>query len=136
VLVFVPVFLQRSQAAFLRAHRSLEFAIQPVHPRFVLARHRGRLFPANLRNVIEMFLNFIEQSLAVIAFARHHPLILALARACKLRRRGVLAFYPYQYNFNAICICRGEFAWLVTSPKDVLLRFAAVPVGAPNNTRL
>src|SRR5262249_17733422 len=33
----------------------------------------------------------------------------------------------YQYTFRAICIWRGEFAWLVTKPNVALSRFV-VPV--------
>jgi hypothetical protein len=35
MFVFAPVFLERSQTAFLCSHRSPEFAVQPVHPRLI-----------------------------------------------------------------------------------------------------
>lgn len=110
MFVLVPVLFERSQAAFLGPHRSLEFAIQPVHPRFVVARQSIRLFPAHFGDEVEMLLHLIEKSLAVIAFACHkNSLCSHISRPLQPYVPQVTCRSLYQYSFNASCIDRGEF---------------------------
>lgn len=71
MLVFVPMVSERPEAAFLFSNRSLEFVIEPVHPRLVLARHGGCLLLAYLGDVVQMALDCIEKPLTLFAFLRH-----------------------------------------------------------------
>jgi hypothetical protein len=71
MLVFVPMVPECPETAFLGSNRSLEFVIQPIHPRLVFARHGGCLLLAYLGDVVQMALDFIEKALALFAFLRH-----------------------------------------------------------------
>jgi hypothetical protein len=71
MLVFVPMVPERPQAALLCSYRSFEFVIQPLHPWLVLPCHGDSLLLAYLGDVVQMSLDFIEQTLTLFAFARH-----------------------------------------------------------------